>query len=341
MEIRCAAFSGMTTDSPPDAPSAPASGPARCPKCGIETPGAPECRRCGVLVDLYRGPALGAAALRPAASAAPAAPRPAAPLPPPLPLEDPAFGGEPVPVRLPPVDRFAGTFGVGDILSQTFSVFFANFVPFCLLTALALLPLFVYHGLGWLGISLSPLAGRWLGLLLTSLGSYLATAAVTYGVVQQLRGGGTTLAECLKHGGAAFVPVLGLVVVQAFAVWLGFLLCLIPGIVLSMQWAVAIPVAVTERTGIGLTLNRSTFLTDGLRWEIFGTWGVLAILQVGIGFLLGLALLAAPPGVGMILGDAVEVVTVGLWATNTAVIYYRLRSLKEGLDTAGVAAVFA
>ena len=105
------------------------SGVTPCPKCGIEAPGAPECRRCGVLVDLYRGPALGAAALRPPASAAPlpsaaAAAPPAPAVPPLLPLEDPAFGGEPPPVRLPPVDRFQGTFGVGDILSQTFSVFF-------------------------------------------------------------------------------------------------------------------------------------------------------------------------------------------------------------------------
>ena len=354
MEFRRDASPGMTEDTTPDTtqgilqdtpsgpPSAPASGPAHCPKCGIAAPGAPECRRCGVLVDLYRGPALGAAALRPPASAAsPASPAssssPVADVagPPPLPREP---VGE---AFVRPPDRFAGTFGVGDILSQTFSVYFKNLVPFGLLSALALLPLFLYHGLELEGISLWPLAGRWLGLLLTSLGTYLATALVTYGVVQQLRGEGTTLADCLRHGGTTLIPVLGIVLVQAVAIWFGFMLCVIPGIVLSMQWAVAIPVAVTERAGIGLTLNRSTFLTDGFRWEIFGTWVVLFIIQLGLGVVLGLALLAAPRAVAMLLRDGVEILAVGLGATNTAVIYYRLRSLKEGVDTEGVAAVFA
>jgi hypothetical protein len=315
-----------------------------CPKCGIEQPGAPECRRCGILVDLYRGPALGAAALRP--SATPAAGPSADP--PPLPRDSAweagAGGGFAAPAMeafVPPSDRYQGTFEIGDLLRQAFTVFFSNLVPLCLLAALALLPLFLYQSLGLLGISPSPGVDRWLDILLTSLGTYLATAAVTYGVIQQLRGAPTTLADCLRHGGAALFPVLGLVLVQAIAIWFAYLLCLIPGIVLTMQWAVAIPVAVTERSGIGLTLNRSTFLTDGLRWQIFGTWVVLFVVQFGLGLLLGIVLLAAPPAAALLFRDAVEILAVGLGATNTVVIYYRLRSLKEGLDTEGVASVFA
>ncbi len=325
----------MTSDATPET----TSGVTTCPKCGIEAPGAPECRRCGVLVALYLGPALGAAALRPRASAPPTAASAAPRREPGLPVSAPSVAAGPPGLPLP--DRYQGTFEIGDILRRTFTIYFSNFLPLSLLTALALLPLLLYQSLALQGISLSPLANRWLGLLLTSLGSYLATAAVTYGVIQQLRGGGTTLADCLRHGAAALLPVLGLVLVQAFAIWFGFLLCVIPGIVLSMQWAVAIPVAVTERTGIGLTLNRSTFLTDGLRWEIFGTWVVLFVLQFGLGLLLGVALRAAPPAVAMLLRDAMEILAVGLGATNTAVIYYLLRSLKEGFDTDGVAAVFA
>jgi hypothetical protein len=323
---------GILQDTPSGPPSAPASGPAHCPKCGVEAPGAPECRRCGVLVDLYRGPALGAAALRPPASPAPPAEAVAGP---------PPFPREPVgEAFVRPPDPFQGTFEIGDILRQTFTVYFANFLPFCLLAAVSLAPLLLYQGLALLGISSPPLANRWIGILLTSLGSYLATAVLTYGVVEQLRGSAITVADCLRHGAAALLPVLGLVVVQAVAIWFAFLLCLIPGIVLSMQWAVAIPVAVTERTGIGLTLNRSTYLTDGLRWEIFGTWVVLFVLQFGLGLVLGLGLAAAPPPVRVLLRDIVEILAVGLSATNTAVIYYRLRSLKEGVDTEGVASVF-
>jgi hypothetical protein len=338
MEFRRAAFSDMTSDMTSD----PTSGVTTCPKCGIEAPGAPECRRCGVLVDVYRGPALGAAALRPAASPAPrgpAAPPAAAPLPPPLPLEDPAFGGEPPAVRLPPVDRFAGTFGVGGILRQTFTVYFANLVPFCLLAALALLPLFAYRGV-LLALLIAPSGlNRWAGFALIILCSQLGTAAITYGVLQQMRGVETTVGDCVRRGASSLLPVLGLVVVQGIAVWGGSLLCLIPGIVLSLQWEVSIPVAVTEGKGIGEAMSRSTFLTEGLRGEIFGVRAVIWVVELALFALLRLVRPPSPMLAQAVLG-AGQVLTVGLTATSAAVIYYRLRSLKEGLDTEGVAAVF-
>lgn len=341
MEFRRAAFPGMTSDPTPDT----TSGATTCPKCGIEAPGAPECRRCGVLVDLYRGPALGAAALRPPASAASPAPPPVAAPPLPaaassLPLEDPAFGGEPPPVRLPPVDRFQGTFGVGDILSQTFSVFFANLLPFCLLAALALLPLFAYRG-ALLALLIAPSGlNRWTGYALTTLCSNLGTAAITYGVLQQLRGAETTVGDCVRRGASSLLPVLGLVVVQGLAVWGGLLLCLIPGIVLSLQWEVSIPVAVTERKGIGEAMSRSSFLTDGLRGDIFGVRAAIFVVELALFALLRLVRPANPVLAQAVIG-AGEVLTVALTATSAAVIYHRLRNLKEGLDTEGVAAVFA
>jgi hypothetical protein len=338
MEIRCAAFSlmnpGTTSDTTPDAPSAPASGVKTCPKCGIEAPGAPECRRCGVLVDLYRGPALGAAALR-----SPAAP-PATVVPPPLPLEDPAFGGELPPVRLPPVDRFQGTFGVGDILSQTFSVYFANLLPFCLLAALALLPLFAYKGV-LLALLIAPSGlTRWTAYALTGLCSNWGTAAITYGVMQQMRGVETTVGDCVRRGASSLLPVLGLVVVQGVAVWGGLLVCLIPGIVLSLQWEVSIPVAVAEGKGIGEAMSRSSFLTEGLRGDIFGVRFVIFVLELGFFALLGLVRPAGPVPALAVVG-AGQILMVGLTATSAAVIYHRLRSLKEGFDTEGVAEVFA
>jgi hypothetical protein len=343
MEIRCAAFSlmssGTTSDTTPDTPPAPASGVKTCPKCGIEAPGAPECRRCGVLVDLYRGPALGAAALRPTASAAPATPPPAAPLPPPLPFAAPTFGSEPL-ARFPPVDRFAETFGVGDILSQTFSVFFANFVPFCLLAALALLPLFVYRG-ALLALLIAPSGlTRWSAYALTGLCSNLGTAAITYGVMQQMWGVETTVGDCVRRGASSLLPVLGLVVVQGIAVWAGLLVCLVPGIVLSLQWEVSIPVAVAEGKGIGEAMSRSSFLTEGLRGDIFGVRFVIFVLELGFFALLGLVRPSGPVPALAVVG-AGQILMVGLTATSAAVIYHRLRSLKEGFDTEGVADVFA
>src|SRR3954468_21710011 len=121
-----------------------------CPKCGFEQPDSPECIRCGVLVDRYRGPALGADALRP-----PVSPRLPSPMtvgdPPPPPPPTPAlaavtgtvYGGPPPQATALAPGAFRGTFGVGEIRGETFSIYFANFLPFVLLTALALTPTYI------------------------------------------------------------------------------------------------------------------------------------------------------------------------------------------------------
>src|SRR5215217_431679 len=97
-----------------------------CPKCGFEQPDGPECVRCGVLVDRYRGPALGAAALRPPVSPPPPPAGGQTPFPVPAPALATATGtvyGGPPPPPPPPAalapGAFRGSFGVGEILSET------------------------------------------------------------------------------------------------------------------------------------------------------------------------------------------------------------------------------
>src|SRR4051794_37997286 len=177
-------------------------------------------------------------------------------------------------------------------------------------------------------------------IALITLCSNLATAAITYGVLQQMRGVETTVGDCVRRGVSALLPVLGLVVVQGIAVMGGLMLCLIPGVLLSLQWEVSVPVAVTEGKGIGEAMSRSSFLTEGLRGEIFGVRATIFVLNLGLFGLLRLARPAGPVLAQAIL-SAGQILVVGLTATGAAVIYHRLRDLKEGSDADGVAEVFA
>ena len=47
------------------------------------------------------------------------------------------------------------------------------------------------------------------------------------------------------------------------------------------------------------------------------------------------------PSLSLILSDVLSLFTVGLSATGTAVMYYRLRSLRESIDVDQIASVFA
>jgi hypothetical protein len=218
-------------------------------------------------------------------------------------------------------------------------------VPFLLLTCAALSPLILALVLVATG-SLTDM-GRGmiiLGLVLAVfgviLGPQLVTASITYGVFQQMRGRDVSIADCLGRGLSSLLPVVALVCVQGLGILLGLVACIVPGILLYLRWNVSVPVAVEERPGLFDALRRSTFLTEGHRGTIFGILFVLNFLSNAVQKLMGAGIGDDPIALLMGLG-AVIVLGVGLSATATAVMYYRLRSLKESIDVDQIASVFA
>jgi len=325
-----------------------------CPKCGFEQPDSPECMRCGVIVGRYKGTGLGA----------PPPPPPPSPL-----LAGPVFES-PVPAlagagtvydgpvstgggtvyqgpppgspaaAAPALGTLRGSFGVGEVLGQTFSIYFSNLLPFTLLTAFALAPAYALVFLVGRAPQASALvivSSLLLGLV-SILSSNIATGAITFGVFQQLRGKDASIVECLGRGLSLLLPVFGLAFVQSLGIGIAMLACLVPGILLAVRWAVSIPAAVTEGTGISDSIERSTYLTDGLRWDVFGVLFVLGLIQVGSVFLL--RLVAGNPTLLLLLTGVKDLLVVGLSATASAVMYYRLRSLKESIDVDQIASVF-
>ncbi len=238
-----------------------------------------------------------------------------------------------------------GTFEMGKVLSDTFSIYFRNFVPFLLLTCVALSPLIVALVL----MATGSLTGMGQGMIIIGLvlvvlsvilGPQLATASIMYGVFQQMRGRDVSIADCLGRGLSSLLPVMALVIVQFLGILLGFAACIVPGILLYLRWAVSVPAAVEERPGLFEALRRSTFLTEGHRGTIFGILFVLNFVSNLVQRVVGLGLGDDPLALLMVLG-AVIVLGVGLSATATAVMYYRLRSLKESIDVDQIASVFA
>ncbi|MEO6192900.1 MAG: hypothetical protein ABIS20_07815 [Thermoanaerobaculia bacterium] len=315
-----------------------------CPKCGFEQPDGAECARCGVILSRYKG--LGA------------------PPPPPPPLAGPVFEspalagagtvydgpasigggtvyqGPPPGSPVPAPGTFRRTFGVGEVLGETFSIYFANLLPFTLLTALALAPAYALIFLVGRAPQASMLvivSGLLLGLV-SILASNIATGAITFGVFQQLRGKDASIGECLSRGLSLLLPVFGLAFVQSLAIGVAMLACLVPGIMLAVRWAVSVPAAVTEGTGVSNSMQRSSFLTDGMRWDVFGVLFVLGVIQIGATLLVNLVV--GNPTLVLLLTGVKNLLVVGLSATGSAVMYYRLRSLKESIDVDQIASVF-
>jgi branched-subunit amino acid transport protein len=220
-----------------------------CPQCGFEQPESAECMRCGVVVSRYNGPvadsASGSFSLPevPAMAAAPAMASAVAGTvydgPPPgsgTVYSGPAAGNA-VRRTSAPVG-YRGALGVGQVLGQTFTVYFRNFIPFALLTAIVMAPLFIAQSAMQASASAGNLAAVLPSAIITMIGAivcpYIATSAITYGVFQQMRRQDTSIVDCLRLGLSSLVPVLGLAIVQGVVVAVGLMACLIPGILLMV-----------------------------------------------------------------------------------------------------------
>ena len=123
-----------------------------------------------------------------------------------------------------------------------------------------------------------------------------------------------------------FWPLLAVAILAGLGIALGFVLLIVPGLILITIWAVVVPVCVLERPGVLASFGRSRELVRGQGWSVFGTLVVTWLIAVGLA-IVG-ALIAAP------LGDAAEAVvnwvvsalTLPLSGLVMSVLYFRLRA---------------
>jgi len=237
-------------------------------------------------------------------------------------------------------------FRVGRVLARAWTVYMRNFVAFSAVSLVLLSPLLVIEML-WVTdvsadgdtdfISLVDIMYALLNVLLTQL----VTATLVYGTIQEMRHQTTSTGEALTRGIQLALPVVGVALIVGILVGLASLLLIVPGIILSVMYWVAIPVAVVERPGVFASLKRSVFLTKGYRWRIFGVmallWLILILVIIGIGLILELS--EAVQTYAFVNFVTTVVMTV-IFAVVSAVGYHDLRLLKDGVDVETIAAVF-
>ena len=119
------------------------------------------------------------------------------------------------------------------------------------------------------------------------IGSLLYAGAIA-GLLKVARGEQTSLGDCFQAGMAKLLPVLGLTILWWLAVVLGWVLLIIPGLILITMWSVALPALIGENLGVIESFGRSRELTRGSRLSIFGLLLVsLIILYIPMIFLGG------------------------------------------------------
>jgi hypothetical protein len=130
----------------------------------------------------------------------------------------------------------------------------------------------------------------------------------------------------------AATPVLGslilVAIVAGIGIVIGFVLVIVPGLILLTIWSVAAPVVVLERPPGLRALGRSRELVRGNGWQTFGVIFVLGVAVSIVAAAIEIGADSAGTGVGIVVRVIIGVLTAPLSALAAAVLYFDLLRLS-------------
>jgi len=258
---------------------------------------------------------------------------------------------------------------IGRVINRTFGAIGGNFVNFLILAALfagapGLISYYLvgevqraimensYGGAGagpvWTNLGLTLLSS-----LISVASSFVMVGAVSHSAVVFWNGRAASLGESISTSLRYLLPLIGAALLIGLCCGIGFILLVVPGVILSIMWSVASPSIVMEGAGITGAMQRSRDLTRGNRWRIFWLLVIFAvvtyILRIVILMPLGLASAQAQANAmfsGSLLGPMMIFTLVYAMCTSivaaagTAALYFELRVLKDGVSTDELAKIF-
>lgn len=125
-------------------------------------------------------------------------------------------------------------------------------------------------------------------------------------------------------------PLLGAGILAGLGIGAGFVLLVVPGLILLTMWAVIAPVIVIERRSIFDAFGRSRQLVKGQGWPVFGTVAVAYLIGfiAEIIFLLIANSIADGAIVRIVFSALASTITAPIAALVAAVLYFRLLAIK-------------
>ena len=242
-------------------------------------------------------------------------------------------------------------FEIGRVFSRMIDLISKNFVPFAALSFLlaavpymAVLMLIPTQVGGDPSSAMVPLLLTYLVLVVASI---VLQATLTRASVDYLTGKGVDIGAALSTALSKFLPLLGLGLLMFLGMLVGFILLVVPGVILMLMWIVAGPALVIEGLGVTQAMQRSAALTQNNRWAILGLLFLLGIALAIVQMIVFLALPGMMTGVGQF--STLGYIVLGLFQTMSAMIgtamvasiYFELRQVKEGVGATDLAKVFS
>lgn len=241
---------------------------------------------------------------------------------------------------------------VGGVLGRGFGALGANFLPFLAISLVLVgVPGFATRFWGSRNVDLVNPGFAWVGgsLLVSFVTSALLQGMLVRSTILHLGRRDPAPGASALLALRLLPALIGLSLLLALVIGIGFVLLIVPGVMVYCATAVAVPALIEERRGVYESIERSRALTRGTRWQVFGLvaicWIFAAVIQGLVGLvrsaLSGVAEPAIPdPAIAGIAEAVSASLSTMIIAVITAALYVELREVKEGATVNELANVF-
>ena len=164
-----------------------------------------------------------------------------------------------------------------------------------------------------------------LGAAIGLAASFLYTGYVVK-LVQDVRDGRRdfTIGELFSHA-APYVGTLVLNgILAGIAIFIGFVLIIIPGLILLTIWAVIAPSIVIEDKGVFEAFGRSRELVRGHGWQVFGAIVIAFLIVFAVGIVAGAIGSSISDAGRIVLGTIANVLTAPVAALVSSILFFDL-----------------
>ena len=177
-----------------------------------------------------------------------------------------------------------------------------------------------------------------LGLAVSVVAATLYQGMVV-GLVRDVQDGrrDSSVQDLIDAAWPVVLPLIGVGILAGIAIGIGFLLFVIPGLILLTIWAVIAPVIVVERSGVMDSFGRSRELVGNNGWQVFGVIFVVFVITAVASVLLGAIGAGISDSLGMqiVVNLIASTLTAPIAALAAATIYFRLLAIRGDAAAAG------
>ena len=156
--------------------------------------------------------------------------------------------------------------------------------------------------------------------------------------VQDVRDGRVDLdlGQTVRAALPFLLPAAGASILASIGIAIGFILIIIPGLVLLTFWALIIPSIVLGGTPAMGSFGQSWRTVRGFAWNVFGTLVLLFLIRLAVQIIIGLIFTALPNWLGGAISDLVAGTLIAPFqAIVISLMWYRLTSAHQGASPAG------